>query len=225
MNIMMEYLQDLAANNNREWYHAHKELHKNATLAFENLLRELMIEIGKQDSSILAYEPKEFTFKQVRDTRFSKDKSPYLPAFRAHMSSKGKLPIPVGYYLMISPNNQSFLGGGLFADMFTEATLRIRTHISEHGEEFQRIIDDPLFSSNFKVCGSSLKRVPKGFDPNHTMAEYLKMKNWFIEYPIDDSEFEDELAFVKKAAEIFTAMIPFHTFLNEALKDFAYPDR
>lgn len=53
----------------------------------------------------------DLTFKLVRDTRFSRDKSPYNPAFRAHISSMGKLPIPVGYFIMIKPGNQSFLGG------------------------------------------------------------------------------------------------------------------
>lgn len=225
MNIMIDYLKQLQKNNNREWFHEHKELRSSATAAFENLLWELMVEIGKQDDSILKYEPKELTFKQVRDTRFSKDKSPYLPAFRAHMSSMGKLPIPVGYYLMISPDNQSFLGGGLFTDMFTDATALIRKHISEHGEEFANIINDPSFTSRFKLDGVSLKRVPKGFDPDHPMADYLKMKSWYLEYPIDDMEFEDEAVFVKKAAEIYTAMIPFHAFLNEALKDFTFPKR
>lgn len=31
---------------------------------------------------------------------------------------KGKLPVPVRYYLMIKPGCQSFLGGGLFANSF-----------------------------------------------------------------------------------------------------------
>lgn len=68
-----------------------------------------MLEIGKFDSSILHHDPKDLTFKIVRDTRFSHDKSPYNPAFRAHISSKGEANfVPVGYYLMIKPGNQSF---------------------------------------------------------------------------------------------------------------------
>ena len=50
----------------------------------------------KIDSSILHNNPKDLTFKIVRDTRFSHDKSPYNPAFRVHISSKGKMPVPVG---------------------------------------------------------------------------------------------------------------------------------
>ena len=70
---------------------------------FEKLLQTLMLKIGKFDDSVLHNNPKDLTFKLVRDTRFSHDKSPYNPAFRAHISSCGKLPVPVGYYLMITP--------------------------------------------------------------------------------------------------------------------------
>ena len=93
--IMMDYLSALSMNNNREWYHANKDDYKKANGEFENLLQALILEIGKFDSSILQNNPKDLTFKLVRDTRFSHDKSPYNPAFRAHISSRGKLPVPV----------------------------------------------------------------------------------------------------------------------------------
>lgn len=66
--------------------------------------QQLIYGIGEFDNSVLHNIPKELTFKLVRDTRFSHDKSPYNPSFRAHISSMGKLPIPVGYYIMIKPN-------------------------------------------------------------------------------------------------------------------------
>ena len=115
--LILNYLAELSANNTREWYHGHKKENKEATAQFEMLVRELIYGIGTFDQSVLHNDPKELTFKLVRDTRFSHDKSPYNPAFRAHISSMGKLPVPVGYYLMIKPNGGTFLGGGLFADI------------------------------------------------------------------------------------------------------------
>ena len=128
--MILDYLTQLSANNNREWHHAHKAEYQAANGQFEELIQALMLRIGEFDGSILGYAPKELTFKLVRDTRFSHDKSPYNPAFRAHISSMGKLPIPVGYYLMLKPGGQSFLGGGLFADMFKDATRMVRDYIS-----------------------------------------------------------------------------------------------
>ena len=179
MNIqtIIDYLSLLSMNNNRDWYHANKEDYKKANTEFENLLQALILEIGKFDSSILHNNPKDLTFKIVRDTRFSHDKSPYNPAFRAHISSEGKLPVPVGYYLMIKPNNQSFLGGGLFTDMFKDATTMIRNHIAQNGEEWEKIIHEPKFKKYFTVKGTALKNVPAGYEKEHPQAEYLKYKS------------------------------------------------
>lgn len=227
MNIqfIIEYLSALSMNNNREWYHANKNDFKKANAKFEELLQALMLEIGKFDSSILHNNPKDLTFKIVRDTRFSHDKSPYNPAFRAHISSKGKLPVPVGYYLMIKPGDQSFLGGGLFADMFKDATAMIRDYIVKNGEEWEKIIHDPEFEKYFTVQGTALKKVPAGYDKEHPQAEYLKFKSWYLEYPIKDEELVDSEIFSAKAAEVFRIMKPFNDYLNKALVDFQMPAR
>ncbi len=223
--FMMDYLSALSMNNNREWYHANKDDYKIANAEFEKLLEELILEIGKFDNSILQNNPKDLTFKLVRDTRFSHDKSPYNPAFRAHISSKGKLPIPVGYYLMIKPGDQSFLGGGLFADMFKDATTMIRDYIVKNGEEWERILHKQEFEKHFMVQGTALKNVPKGYEKEHPQAEYLKFKSWYVEYPLKDEVWDHEDAFLAKAAEIFRIMKPFNDFLNRALVGFQMPTR
>ena len=223
--LMIDYLTALSMNNNREWYHANKDDYKKANAEFENLIQALILEIGKFDSSILHNNPKDLTFKLVRDTRFSHDKSPYNPAFRAHISSKGKLPVPVGYYLMIKPGNQSFLGGGLFADMFKEATTMVRDAIARNGEAWEAMIHEPEFAKYFTVQGTALKRVPAGYDKEHPQAEYLKYKSWYLEYPLKDEELKDEKAFLAKAVEIFRIMKPFNDYLNKALEGFEMPTR
>ncbi len=223
--IILSYLSDLAANNNREWYHEHKKENKEAVLQFENLIQEIIDGIGQFDQSVLHNIPKELTFKLVRDTRFSHDKSPYNPAFRAHISSQGKLPIPVGYYLMIKPNGNSFLGGGLFADMFSNATNMVRDYISAHSEEWNKIINAENFKKYFTVKGTALKNVPAGYDKEHPQAEYLKYKSWYLEYFISDEEVCDCPNSLQTAVAIFTAMKPFNDFLNRALKEFEMPAR
>ena len=222
--LILKYLAELRDNNNREWYHLHKEEYKEANKQFEALLQELIFEIGKTDSSILHNIPKDLTFKLVRDTRFSHDKSPYNPSFRAHISSMGKLPIPVGYYIMIKPGNQSFLGGGLFSDLFKDATAMIRDHIVKKSDEWYSVIHTQNFQKYFTVKGTALKNVPNGYDKDHPQAEFLKMKSWYLEYPVEDETFLDE-AFLAQAVKVFEAMKPFHDFLNTALASFQMPLR
>lgn len=217
--VILSYLSDLELHNNREWYHAHKMQYQEANVEFIDMLQQLILEIGITDSSVINNDPRDLTFKLVRDTRFSHDKSPYNPAFRAHISSKGKLPIPVGYYIKIQPGNRSFLGGGLFAGMFKDATNMVRDGIAEHGADWQKIIDEKSFSEIFSVKGECLKSVPRGYDRLHPQAEYLKNKSWYLEYPVSDDQFQQE-SFIKFAANIFIRMKPFNTFLNNALTDF-----
>lgn len=224
MKKIITYLKALSKNNNREWYHAHKKEYKEANEEFLDLLDELKFAIGKSDDSILDNVSKELTFKLTRDTRFSKDKSPYNPAFRAHMSSKGKLPIPVGYFICIKPSNQSFIGGGLFADMFKDATTMIRDYIVDHGDEWEKIITDSKFTKYFEVKGTKLKNVPKTYDPQHPQAEYLKYKSWYVEFFVSDEELLSE-DFIKKSVKVFEAMQPFNSFLNKALDGFEMPKR
>ena len=223
--FIIDYLSALSMNNNREWYHANKDDYKKANAEFEKLLQALILEIGKFDSSILHNVPKDLTFKIVRDTLFSHDKSPYNPAFRAHISQNGKLPVPVGYYLMIKPGNQSFLGGGLFADMFKDATKMIRDYISQNGKEWEEIIHQPDFEKYFTVQGTALKNVPAGYEKEHPQADYLKFKSWYLEYPLKDEEVKNVEIFLVKAVELFQIMKPFNDYLNKALVGFQMPKR
>lgn len=222
---ILDYLWDLSKNNNREWYHAHKAEYQEANTEFEVLVQELILRIGEKDSSILHNNPKDLTFKLVRDTRFSHDKSPYNPTFRAHISSKGKLPIPVGYFLVIKPGNQSFLGGGLFADMFKEATTMIRDYIVKYPDQWNEILQSDDFKTYFQVQGTALKNVPAGYDKEHPQAEFLKYKSWYLEYPLTDGVVRGAGQFVNFAADMFLRMKPFNDYLNRALEGFQMPER
>lgn len=225
LSLILNYLSSLNENNNREWYHAHKAEYKAANAEFESFLQTLIYKIGEFDPGVLHNEPRELTFKLNRDTRFSRDKSPYNPAFRAHIASGGKQPIPVGYYLMIKPGGQSFLGGGLFADMFKDATRMVRDHIAANGAEWERMINAPEFKAHFTVRGTALKNVPAGYDRDHPQAESLKLKSWYLEYPIADEEFSGAEELLTRAVELFRIMKPFNDYLNHALSGFRLPER
>lgn len=222
--VILSYLSDLELYNEREWYHAHKTQYQQATTEFIDLLQQLIWEIGKIDPSIINNDPHDLTFKLVRDTRFSHDKSPYNPAFRAHISSQGKLPIPVGYYIKIQPGNRSFLGGGLFSGMFKDATSMVRDYIAMHGSEWSRIINEKSFLETFSIKGECLKNIPRGYDPLHPHAEFLKNKSWYLEYPISNEQLQKD-TFIDFAADVFLQMRPFNNFINKALFGFVMPKR
>ncbi len=126
---------------------------------------------------------------------------------------------------MIKPKDQSFLGGGLFADMFKDATTMVRDFISANGEEWEQITHAPDFKKHFTVQGTALKNVPAGYDKEHPQAESLKFKSWYLEYPIKDVELDNAEQFLTRAAELFRLMKPFNDYLNRALAGFQMPAR
>ena len=220
MKRVLTYLADLESNNNREWFYANKKRYQEACMEFKGLLARLLSSMGGLDERLPELDPGALTYRLIRDTRFSEDKSPYNPKFRAHISPAGKALIPVGFYLSITPRDRSILGAGLFASVLKDATTMIREHISTYADEFERIIKHADFV--FTVKGDSLKNVPKGYKPNHSQAEYLKNKSWYLEYPITDGALISE-DFVKEATQVFSRMKPFNDFLNDALKNFKMP--
>lgn len=224
MQKILTYLTELELNNNREWFNSTKKERDVVNLQFEEFVQSLIFNIGEVDESISHNIARGLTFKMVRDTRYSTDKSPYNPCMRAHIAAQGKLPIPVGYYVMIKPGNRSFLGGGLFADMFSNATTMLRDYIIEHGDELNRIVESDSFKQYFTVRGATLKNLPRGYDSNSPYVEWLKYKTMYIEYPIKDDELL-EPDFLVRATRIFLAMKPFNDFINAALKDFKMPKR
>ena len=126
---------------------------------------------------------------------------------------------------MIKPGGQSFLGGGLFADMFKEATAMVRDYIAANGREWEEITGDPDFRKYFTVQGTALKRVPAGYEKEHPQAEFLKYKSWYLEYPVTDAGVRDGEAFLDHAVSVFRIMKPFNDYLNRALADFRMPER
>ena len=84
------FLKPLKKNNNREWYHANKDLYLEAKEEFEHITELLIHEISKFDRSILGLTPKDCIFRIFRDVRFSKDKSPYKTNFGTFMVPGGR---------------------------------------------------------------------------------------------------------------------------------------
>lgn len=220
---MLNFITELKMNNNKEWMHEHKKEFKEAQECFYELIRNILIKLDEGELSFS--DPKDLTFRMVRDTRFSKDKSLYNPNFRAHLSSAGKQPVPVGYFISLSSMDQSFIGGGLFADCFSDATTMIRKHIEQNADEFLNIIRNPEFVQYFKVDGTKLKKLPKGFEENELVGEYLRYKSWYLEYPIEDTLIIDYERFIAETVKLCKIMKPFNDFINAALTEFVFPTR
>lgn len=208
----LQFLRTLEKNNNREWFNENKTTYQEAqqdVISFvEKLIEEMVVfdeEIGKADA-------KKSLFRIYRDTRFSKDKSPYKTNFGASLGM-GKGSQKAGYYLHIEPG-KSFLAGGIY--MPESSVLKeIRKEISAFGEEFLTIVEKDEFRNYFRGLSveDKLKKVPQGFEKDDKMAEFLKLKHYIVTHPVSDEQLLNENA-AKEFAKIYKAMKPLNDFLN-----------
>lgn len=216
MNIIkpetLTFLKDLTVNNNREWFNENKAVY---TAAQENViafLEGLIKEMSGFDEELGKIDGKKSLFRIYRDTRFSKDKSPYKTNFGASLGM-GKGSQKGGYYLHMEPG-KSFLAGGIY--MPESSVLKeVRKEISLYGDDFLKIINQKDFKKHFPELDQAdkLKKVPQGFEKEDPMGKYLKLKNFIVIYYLKDEEILDKNA-IKNMTKIFKLMKPFNDFLN-----------
>jgi uncharacterized protein (TIGR02453 family) len=208
----LDFLKNLAKNNNREWFNENKNLYVDAHEGVISFVENLIEEIGKFDAEIGKLDAKKSLFRIYRDTRFSKNKSPYKTNFGAGLGM-GKGNKISGYYLHFEPN-KSFLAGGVYQPD-PKILREIRKEISMNAEEFLKIVNDQNFKKLFKTLDQDekLHKVPQGFEKDDKMADFLKLKNFIIVYDLKDDAFFDENA-VKNFGKIYKAMKPLNDFLE-----------
>jgi uncharacterized protein (TIGR02453 family) len=212
----LQFLKDLKKNNNREWFNKNKNKYVAANENFLDFVQDLIGLIAAFDKSVKGLEPKDTVFRIYRDVRFSKDKSPYKTHFGTVLSGKDDDCNIAGYYFHFEPG-ASFLAGG--SHMTEPAKLKaIRQELSYNGKEFLRIISDKTFKKNFEIHGEKLKNVPPGYDKEDPMADYLKFKELIISHHVDDKQIL-EPGFAKYCTGIFKSMVPFNSFINDAVAE------
>lgn len=207
-----DFLKKLSQNNNRDWFNENKNLYTEAQGNIIQFLDDLILEMSGFDEELAKIDSKKSLFRIYRDTRFSKDKSPYKTNFGASLGM-GKGNQKGGYYLHIEPG-KSFLAGGIY--MPESAVLKeVRKEISLYGDSFLKILNNKDFKKHFPELDQDekLKKIPQGFEKEDPMADYLKLKNFIVIYQLKDEEVLDQNA-VKNMNKIFTLIKPFNDFLN-----------
>ena len=210
------FLRLLKQNNNREWYHANKNIYSEAKTEFEHVTEILIHEIAGIDQSIAGLTPKDCIFRIFRDVRFSKDKSPYKTNFGTFLAPGGRKAINAGYYLHIEPG-ESFIAGGIHIPP-SPVLKAIREDIYEHTEEFKEIVQDVKEKANFDgFFGEKLSGAPRGFPKDLPDIELLKYKSYGLSKSFNDNEMTQR-DMLQKIINDFKIIRPLIQFINEAIK-------
>lgn len=219
MREIIDFLTALAANNNREWFAAHKAEYRRAEAQFGKLALGVIDGIAAFDESVRGLGLRDCTYRIYRDTRFSADKTPYKTNMGVFVAPHGKKAGYAGYYLHIEPSAESFLWAG--AHMPAPVVLRsIREEIIDNGEAMERAI---ARSNGFALCRDrSLQRNPKGFPAGNKYDEWLRLLDFGIMKPLETRAL---LApdLLPRVLEDFRSAAPLVAILNRAVT-FAYEE-
>lgn len=212
---MVAFFKGLSKNNNRDWFQAHKDdFESNVKAPMTEMVEAINGELAKAAPAYVT-DPKRAIYRIYRDTRFSKDKTPYkdhigaifTPAAASAKHACG------GLYFGVSHDTVEVAAGVYMPE--AEQMLTIRTLLAERHAEFRKMTESKSFKSLMgELKGDRLTRVPKGFSADHPAAELLKQKSWHFYETLDPAIATTPQLFteIKKR---FLASIPVVDFLSE----------
>ena len=173
---IVNFYMELKANNSKTWFNENREEYENYVLT---PAQEFVVEMADRLKKIapeINGDPRidKSIFRIYRDTRFSKDKTPY----KTHLGiffwegTRKKMENP-GYYFHLEPPNL-----GLYAGMHVlekEFLQEFRDSVvhPKYGEELDKAVKKVKSSGMYEVSSPHYKKVPRGFDPEHKFAHYL----------------------------------------------------
>ncbi len=218
------FLKGLTEHNDREWFEARRD-------TYETALREPMKSlIEEMDSRLATFVPeitgtvKGSMFRIHRDVRFSKNKAPYktnAASWFFHRDSKGTVGQDAvhggaGMYFHLEPR-ACFAGGGVWMPP-SPVLKRVRASLDVGHEEFEAIVNAKPFR---KLLGTMeteamLKRMPRGYDPGHPAAVWLRYQSFTAGCALKQSDVTTA-ALADRLEEIFRTITPLVRWLNTAM--------
>ena len=200
------FLRELRENNNREWFAQNKQRYEREVR--DPALR-FISDFGPHLSRIaprLVADPRRSMFRIYRDTRFSRDKSPYKTHVGIHFfheKAKAAASVP-GFYLHISPG-ECFAGAGIWHPD-PGSLAKVRQAIAAKSPDWLRIK-----KSKLPIEGGSLKRPPRGFAADHPLIDDLKRTDFITSVRLKDSDLTSPsfLASFDRACKKMTPLVAF----------------
>lgn len=217
---LFTFIDELIANNNRDWFNANKARYKAEVVAPMVSFIEAMAPRLRKISKHYVADARPHggsLFRIYRDSRFSKDKRPYKEHVAAQFRHEaGKDAHAPGFYFHLEPQRVIF-GGGIWMPP-SEHLQKIRFAIADNPRAWTNVRNNKRLKATFDdgVQGNSLKRPPRGFDADAKHIEDLKRKSFFLMREVSPARARRK-DFIDHVADTFAAARPMLRFINDAL--------
>ena len=187
---LFKFLQELRRNNNREWFAENKS-------RYESDVKEPAVELISQLAKPLARAapmlqviPKGHggsLMRIYRDTRFSKDKTPYKNNVGISIRHQADKDIHApGAYIHLDVK-ECFIGAGCWRPQ-RETLSAIRAAIDEDPKGWKKARDNKRFREKYELAGESLKTAPRDYPRDHTLIDDLKRIDFIAVAPLTQKD-------------------------------------
>lgn len=212
------FLNELKDNNDRTWFKANQDRYEGAVRQPAlDFITDFGDRLGRLSDHFVADSRTVggSLFRIQRDTRFAKDKTPYKLNTGVHFRhERAKDAHAPGFYVHLQPGS-CFMGVGLWRPE-TSVAYAIRSHISEHRSAWKKATTGKRFAEAFELGGDSLKRPPKGFDPEDPLIDDLKRKDFMATTSLTQRQVTSA-DFIDLFEENCKRAVPFIRFLCDAV--------
>lgn len=227
--LILQFLSQVMANNNRPWFQTHKDEYLTAKNEFEAGIALAINRIVEFDDTIAHITVKDATYRFYRDTRFSPDKSPYKNHFGAYISAHGKKSLHGGYYIHLEPGNCMLACGNYYLP--TNILTACRNEIMGNIDQWLSCVENKRFVSLFGHSGEGvwgdahgfgldlLKTCPSGFPRDYEHIQYLRMKDFCCWTTVPAAFFTTD-HWLDDMADIFKTAKPMMDFINAVVDDY-----
>ena len=213
----LQFLRSLKRNNRREWFQERKAAYEEfVRTPMEAIVDAIAPEFERIAPDLMASH-KVSMYRIYRDTRFSKDKTPYKTHVAAVFPPKGMAKHQgAGLYFHIAPA-EFFIGGGLYSPDPKDLQA-VRERIAGRFRQFESIVRAARFRKIFgDISGTQLARVPQGYAKDHPAADYLRFKQLLASRSLPVATVTTA-QFGTTLLDTFQTLYPFIAFLNEPIR-------
>ena len=215
----LKFLRSLKRNNNRDWFNKNKHRYEDAIVTPSlQLIGDMSQRLPAISPHFLAVPRKSggSMMRIYRDTRFAKDKSPYKTNIGIQFRHEaGKDVHAPGFYVHVEPKSV-FIGVGIYRPE-PKVAKRIREAIVEDPAAWKKAAHGKAFTNLMTLSGESLKRPPRGFDPQHSLLTDLMRKDFIAVRDLADADIESA-TFLKETVATFRKCAKLMQFLCDALE-------
>jgi len=175
-----QLLEEIADNNNREWYHEHKEeLREHLLDPFAEILETATDKMKNAKRPFAG--GKHTMFRLYRDVRFSKDKRPYKEHVGGLLTPSGNKKEDAAVLYAHLAADGGFVASGFYR-LETKVLNRIRDRMIEDAKTF-RAITRKIAKAGYEFSEiEPLKSMPRGYAEysDHEHARFLRMKSLIV---------------------------------------------